>query len=354
MTGGAKTVLWWGRFDPGYSRNRILRRAFESLGWTVAHFRPWLSRFAGLEARLRRVAPPTLVFVPSFRQRDMAAAARFARRHDVPLLMDPLISAYDKQVFERAKFPAGSRRAQHLLARERALFRRADGLLADTEEHARFFAETLGVAPQRLYVVHVGAEEVLFAPGPERPPNDPPEVLFFGSFIALHGAEVIVEAARRYRGPPVRWCLLGAGPMRAALEAGARGLANLRFEPSVPYRALAQRIHAADILLGVFGASAKAGRVIPNKVFQALACAKPVITRAAPAYPRALSDEPESGLRCVPPDDPDALAQTVRSLAEHPERLAILGRGARASYERYFSGAHIAAELEAALAALSR
>ena len=46
-------------------------------------------------------------------------------------------------------------------------------------------------------------EGVLAAP----PPDDAPvEVLFYGGFIELHGVETIVEAARRYQGPPVRWC----------------------------------------------------------------------------------------------------------------------------------------------------
>ncbi len=32
MNAAAKTVLWWGRFDPDYSRNRILRQAYAAAG----------------------------------------------------------------------------------------------------------------------------------------------------------------------------------------------------------------------------------------------------------------------------------------------------------------------------------
>ncbi len=354
MNSGAPTVLWWGRFDPDYSRNRILRRAYARLGWRLVDFHPWLAGVLGdLEARLHTPPPADLVHVPCFRQRDLAAAARYARRHEIPLLFDPLISAYDKRVFERGKIPEDSAQAKRLLEREGKLFQSADAVLADTPEHACFFAETLGVAAERIHVVHVGAEEPLFAPAPARPPNEPPQVLFFGSFIALHGAEVIVEAARRYQGPPVGWTLLGAGPMRAALEQRARGLAAVRFESSIPYPRLPARIQAADVLLGIFGASDKADRVIPNKVYQALACAKPVITRAAAAYPPALAQDSQSGILWVPPNDPAALARAVRSLVEQPQRLAVLGRQAHASYEHFFSGAHITAELQTALAALS-
>jgi glycosyltransferase involved in cell wall biosynthesis len=187
MTAPARTVLWWGRFDPDYSRNRVLRQAYAMLGWQVRDFHPWVSLLADIEARLRRPPRADLVHVPCFRQRDIAAATRYARRLGVPLLIDPLISAYDKQLFERGKFPEHSTRAGWLLRREQQLFQGADIVIADTPEHARFFAETLGVEPARLHVVYVGAEESLFTPAAAHTPNSPIEVLFYGSFIPLQG-----------------------------------------------------------------------------------------------------------------------------------------------------------------------
>ena len=56
MSADGKTVLWWGRFDPDYSRNRILRQAYAALGWKIADFQPLLSPLGDIEARLRRPA----------------------------------------------------------------------------------------------------------------------------------------------------------------------------------------------------------------------------------------------------------------------------------------------------------
>ncbi len=354
MTAANKTVLWWGRFDPEYSRNRILRQAFAALGWESREFRPLASALGTFEASLRRLPTPDLVFVPCFRQRDTACARRFSRARGVPLLVDPLISAYDKQVSERAKFPESSGQARRLLGWEQRLLQSADAVLADTDQHARLFAEMLRVPRGKLHVVPVGAEQPLFTPAPSTnaAPNNPPEVLFYGSFIALQGAGLVVEAARVYRGPPVRWVLLGTGPLLGACRKSAHGLANLAFEDWLPYPQLPTRIRRADILLGVFGETPKAQRVIPNKVFQALACGKPLVTCAAPAYPAALREQAESGIHWVPAGDAAALARAVSTLASEPARLVVLGARARASYERFFSTEVINNRLQAALTAL--
>jgi glycosyltransferase involved in cell wall biosynthesis len=245
-----------------------------------------------------------------------------------------------------------NRRAKHLLFSEQRLLQGADIVLADTPEHARFFADTLGVKRAKLHVVYVGAEEPLFYPAPAHAPGAPVEVLFYGSFIPLQGPGVIVDAARRYQGPEVRWVLLGNGPLLENCMRDAHGLVNVVFENWLPYTQLPERIRRADILLGVFGATPKAQRVIPNKVFQALACGKPLITCHAPAYPKTLRDAADSGIHWVPPYDATALAGAVAALAAHPERLGPLGAEARRSYERHFSAQALMAQLREALSGL--
>ncbi len=345
-----KQMLWWGRFDPAYSRSGVLRQHLAALGWTVTDFHPRFCALGDLEAALRRLPKPAAVWVPCFRQRDLAAARRWCDRQGVPLIFDPLISAYDKQVWERAKLSAESAAGRRLLARERGLFAKADLVLADTACHADFFERTLGAAKEKLRVVYVGADETLFTPEPVRAGTGPVDVLFYGSFIPLHGAEVIVEAARLYRGPPVRWCLLGDGPAKAACQAAGAGLDNVIFEDPVPYAQLPARIRRADLLLGVFGTTEKAGRVIPNKVFQALACGRAVITRTSDAYPaEACASE---ALCFVTPGDPHALAEAVGELAEHREALAERGQKASWLYRTCFSPAVIRGQLSQSLKAL--
>jgi glycosyltransferase involved in cell wall biosynthesis len=349
-----KTVLWWGRFDPGYSRNRILRKQFPELGWDIMDFHPRLSPLGDLEAHLRGLPRPDLVWVPCFRQRDLLAASRWARRRGVPLIFDPLISAYDKQVDERGKLDAASSRARRLLAWERTLFQRADRVIADTPAHAGYFVQVLGVESRRVDVIYVGAEEALFRPGPltEGISQASREVLFYGSFIPLQGPQVVIEAARLYRGPPVKWTLLGRGPLRAECEKMAQGLTNVSFEDWLPFESLPARIHRADILLGVFGATAKADRVIPNKVFQALASGRVVVTRLASAYPEKIVHAENCGLVWTEAGNGQSLADQIALLTANPDRVRKLGEAAAETSMQFFSETILRQQLNAALNAL--
>jgi glycosyltransferase involved in cell wall biosynthesis len=331
------TVLWWSRSGREYSRNRIVRSAFARLGWELFDFTPLLSSLGDVQARLQRVKPPDLVWVPCFRHRDAPAALRFARRQRIPAIFDPLISAYDKEVFEKERAEAGSAAAERLRLQEAALLARFDAVAVDTSCHAAFFQEAFNLPASRVHIIPVGAEEGLFQPQPAPHHAGPAEILFYGSFIGLQGPEIIARAAAS--APEWNWTLLGDGPLKARCVELCKDSAHVRFESWIPYEALPSRIGAADILLGVFGDSPKAGRVIPNKVYQALACGRPVITQSSPAYPEPLRESSplQSGIQFVRAGDAAAIIEAVRDLARERSELSQLGEAGRRSYQKWFS-----------------
>jgi glycosyltransferase involved in cell wall biosynthesis len=100
----------------------------------------------------------------------------------------------------------------------------------------------------------------------------------------------------------------------------------------VEYERLPDEIRGAGCVLGIFGTTAKAQRVIPNKAFQALACGAPLVTTDTPAARELLVHE-ESAL-LVPAGDPAALAEAVRQIASDPELAHRIATGGRAAYER--------------------
>jgi glycosyltransferase involved in cell wall biosynthesis len=223
---------------------------------------------------------------------------------------------------------------------DRMALRLADRVIADTRANAEFYADEFGAARAKTAVIPVGAPEWLFAPS-ALPPRDvrPLTVLFYGSFIPLHGANVIVDAAHALRSERrIRFVLVGAGQTLTSVRARreARPGADLEFRPAVPLRDLPALVAAADICLGIFGTSDKAHRVVPNKVWQCLAAGRPVVTGNGRGAREVLADGRHALL--VPHGDGDALAQAILRLAGDEALSARLAAaGAQLVRDRYTS-----------------
>jgi glycosyltransferase involved in cell wall biosynthesis len=246
---------------------------------------------------------------------DLWPARRAARRR--PVVFNPLVSVSDTLVGDRGRFRPESLAERALRAIDRAALRAADLVVSDTEANANLF-RTLGA--RKVEVCFVGAEERVFRPGWE----GGGAALFVGKLIPLHGLETILAAARL--APDLQFRVVGSGQLERLLDGRP---ANVEHVPWVEYEQLPEELHRAACALGIFGLSAKAGRVIPNKVFQALACGTPVVTADTPAARELLRDG-ESAL-LVPPGEPEALAAALRRLTP------AIGAGGLAAYRAHAS-----------------
>ena len=195
-------------------------------------------------------------------------------------------------------------------------------------------ATSPGCRTERLAVCFVGAEERLFRPGWQ--PAEDFHALFVGKLIPLHGLETILAAARL--APELPFRIVGSGQLDALLDERPP---NVEWIDWVDYERLPEENQRAGCALGVFGTSAKTGRVIPNKAFQALACGTPLVTADTPAARELLRDG-ESAL-LVPPGDPEALAAAVRRLAGDSELARAIGAGGLAAYREQASEAVLGA-----------
>jgi glycosyltransferase involved in cell wall biosynthesis len=244
------------------------------------------------------------------------------------VIFNPLVSLHETLVEDRGRFASSSPQARFLRRIDRIALRRADLVVADTEANARHLAELGALPAERLAVCFVGAEERLFRPGWQ--PAESFHALFVGKLIPLHGLETILAAAQL--APEIPFRVVGSGQLDALL---LERPPNVEWIDWVDYERLPEEIQRAGCALGVFGTSAKAGRVIPNKAFQALACGTPLITAETPAARELLRDG-ESAL-LVPPGDPEALAGAVRRLAGEPALAQKIGAGGLAAYRAHAS-----------------
>ena len=328
-------VLYFGTYERAYPRNAQVISCLRRAGAQVLerHEPVWdgiehkweagvRTGFRLLAAEARLLANPgphaEVVVVGYPGQPDVPAARRAAR--GAPLVLNPLVSLFDTFVADRRRFRADSLAARALRELDRRAFSSVNLVVADTQAQAAFFS-TLGA--RRVEAIFVGAEEQLFSPGWAAPAT--PVCLFVGKLIPLHGVEVILAAARAV--PDVRIRLVGSGQRDDLLRTMP---SNVEHIPWLPYEALADEYRRCTLALGVFGTSAKAARVIPNKAFQAIACGAPLVTADTPAARELLTDG-ESAL-LVPPGDPAALANAIRRLTVDQELAFHLSEGGRAAY----------------------
>lgn len=158
----------------------------------------------------------------------------------------------------------------------------------------------------------------------------------------------MLAAAELLRDEPFCFVLAGEGQLSAALRRriAQRGLVNVRWLGSLSHGELRARTLAADVCLGVFGESHKASRVVPNKVYDALACGRPVVTADTPGARELLRDGVDA--RLTPVGDGASLADALRSLRANEER-ARLAAAALGLYRRALTPAAVATRLLAAL-----
>jgi glycosyltransferase involved in cell wall biosynthesis len=184
-------------------------------------------------------------------------------------------------------------------------------------------------------------------------------VLFYGSFIPLHGVHHIVDAAHALRGDGrFKFVLLGGGQTLSSVRAtyAARSSGNVEFRERVSPEILPSVVREADICLGVFGTSDKARRVVPNKVWQALAAGRPVVTGDGRGAREFLTDGHDCLL--VPHGDGERLASALVRLADDGDLAARLAEnGARLVHDRYTSrpiGRLLCGVIEAAIDSAAR
>jgi glycosyltransferase involved in cell wall biosynthesis len=332
-------VLYFGTYERSYPRNAQVISALRAAGVEVMERNVdiWggrehkygagptlLARLLKAEVELRRRPGSDFdaVIVGYPGHADLGAAKRVAGGK--PVVFNPLVSLWETFVEDRGRFRPGSLPAQVLRVIDRRALRRADLVVADTEANAGYFARLAGLPPERVGACFVGAEERLFYPA--WAPSAPLTPLFVGKLIPLHGLGTILEAARRL--PDIPFKIVGSGQLEGML---AQAPPNVVPVPWVEYGELAEAYRACGCALGIFSASDKASRVIPNKVFQALACGAPVVTGDTVAARELLVDGENALL--VPPEDPEALANAVKRLMDDRRLAQRLGAAGQETFQ---------------------
>ena len=191
---------------------------------------------------------------------------------------------------------------------------------------------------QKISVIPNGADLDLFRPGPRDEEarrslgwGDRFVVLYSGAHGRANAIGQLVDAADLLRDrADILIACVGDGPERERWEheARRRALENIRFHGAVPKERMPLVVNACDVGAAVLQDNPTFRTVYPNKVFDYMACAKPVLLAIDGAARRLVCDEARAGL-FAEPEDPEKLAGVIRQLADDPSGRAEMGERGR-------------------------
>lgn len=307
----------WGGADDRRLASRLGGIRVRSRPWWVPARRQasWLARFAA-----PRGLGPALVKSNQVRGADVAAA--FARRRGLPFLAR---CGFLHSDFEARRAGAGSAEARAAIDYEGRVFRSADHVVVTAEWMRETVASRHGIDAKRVSVVPNYVDTTRYRP-PEAPRRGN-RVAFVGRLAAQKNVELLLEAAE---GLGVGIDVVGDGPLRSELEAGARasGL-DAAFHGNVDGDRVAAIVREATVFVLP---SRYEGH--PKALLEAMACGTPCVATDVSGIREVLRhgetgwlvDETSGALR----------AELARVLGD-AELRGRVGRAARAFVEEKFS-----------------
>ncbi len=295
------TICYFGDYNPNYPRNRVLLKGFCESGIEVLECHSDKRGF-GLYWELFwkhwkiRKKYDVLIVAQSFTS-DLARFARLISNKKI--VWDAFYSFYDRDIFgDGSIVPKGFRQKAHWRAEKRCC-RAADLILLDTDENIKYFSEEYGIAEAKFRKVLAGADISRIPPRGKAGTNKF-LIHFHGNYSLLQGVKYIVGAAKILEGClDTRLDLIGSGQTFVDDKrlAYSYNLKNVKFIEEADEQKILDLAEEADVCLGVFGDTPRTKRVIPKKVFEAIALRKPVISANTPAM-RELFTDRENILFC--------------------------------------------------------
>ncbi|MGE3958665.1 MAG: glycosyltransferase family 4 protein [Vicinamibacterales bacterium] len=255
------------------------------------------------------------------------AALRFARRYDLPFVLEvnsPLV--VEQTRYRTLERTATARRI------ERYLFSGATRIVVVSQEVGDYVCAQ-GGDPSRVVVASNGVDLTLYEG--QRPAGvASPErftIGFLGSLKPWHGVDVLVDALEALVARDTRYHLrvVGDGPERAALEASLRARrleSHATIVGQVPREEVPRELAAVDCAVAPYP-RLDDFYFSPLKVFEYMAAGRPIVASRIGQIEAVLEDSATALL--VEPGNPRALADAIQALCHQPVLAGRLGTAAR-------------------------
>ena len=162
----------------------------------------------------------------------------------------------------------------------------ADKILLDTQAQIDYFIKNYKIKPAKFIRLPISADPSIYYPLKNNLKSKICNLKFIihwhGYIVPFYSLETVIQAAnilKEHKDIEFRLVARFNKKFKDIKKLSDKlKLTNIKFYPESPPEAIAEHIRQADICLGIFGDNPKARVVIPNKIIEAIACAKPVIT----------------------------------------------------------------------------
>ncbi len=209
------------------------------------------------------------------------------------------------------------------------------------------------ISKERLHILPSGANTDLFKPMEtaacrKRLMLDPAKkyVCFVGTLLDHQGLHVLIEAAPLILRsvPDVCFVIIGEGPMRKTWERQGESLLltdKILFTGQIAYEEMPFWINAMDVCTAPFLKGA--GLRSPVKIFDYMACGKPVVASRIVDATGIFEDS--DAIALIEPEDPHALAESVVDLLMNKDKAGIMARNGRTFVEKHYSRKRLAEQI---------
>ena len=210
-----------------------------------------------------------------------------------------------------------------------------------------------GLSTERIFLVTNGVDTTKFRPLPKAQAraelgwDDRFTMLYAGNHGLVYHMTTILDAAALMRDyADIRVVLVGDGVKKAEMmeRAQRRELKNITFLDSMPHHRIPLLLAASDACLIPLRKLPLLEGSLPVKMFEAMACARPILL-GAEGEARRLAEQEAGAAIYVEPENATALVSAILHLREHPDLVEALGQRGRAFVEGRFDYDQLTAAL---------
>jgi len=309
-------VCFFGNYDPTYPRNQILIKGLKQNKVEVIECNDTSSGFKKywqLFKKHQKIKNNYDIMVVAYLGQSVMLLAKLICRKKI--VFDTYLSVYDSTVFDRQICSPKSIKAKYLYFLDWFSCRLADICLLDTNQHIEYFIKTFNLKRELFRRIYIGADTDIYYPCQIQKKANKFIAEWHGYITPMHGLRYILEAAKILEKENIIFQIITGGRKQIQVKEMLEKLGqpeNIEVIGEITFEQVAIYINQADICLGIFGQTPKAKRVIPCKVFEILACQKPLITAEAEAIEELLTDK----INCLLVDnkDPKDLSKKILEL----------------------------------------